>query len=164
MPAEAVISGSRRALLAAPAVALLWAGLLLGVSFLATPIKFTAQSLTLPVALDVGRATFHLLVKIEWVALAVLVVTAVSARLPLWHFAPIALIAACLLAQTLGLLPPLDARVTAIIAGEAVPRNSLHIAYVALEILKLMLLLGFATMVVGYWRSAGLFQPPQYLR
>ncbi|MCW5716877.1 MAG: hypothetical protein KIS68_03485 [Bauldia sp.] len=158
MPVEAVAAGSRWALLAAPAVALLWAGLLLGVSFLATPVKFTAQSLTLPVALDVGQATFHLLAKIEWVALALLVITAVSARLPLWHFAVIALVAACLLVQTLALLPSLDARVAAIIAGEAVPASSLHLAYVACEMLKLILLLGFTTAVVGYWGRAGVFQ------
>lgn len=161
MPVEAIIAGSRWALLAAPAVALLWAGILLGVSFLATPIKFTAPSLTLPVALDVGQATFHLLVKIEWAALALLTVTAVFARLPLWHFVPIALIAACLVIQTLGLLPPLDARVAAIIAGEPVPASSLHFAYVAVEILKLMLLFSFMTIVVAYWRSASIFQFPQ---
>jgi hypothetical protein len=38
--------------------AILWLGLLLGVSFLATPAKFLAPSLALPVALDVGRHTF----------------------------------------------------------------------------------------------------------
>lgn len=32
-------------------LATLWAGLLLGVSFLATPVKFLAPSLSLPVAL-----------------------------------------------------------------------------------------------------------------
>src|SRR5690606_35153067 len=41
-------------------VTLLWLGLLLGVSFLATPVKFAAPTLTLAVALDVGRVTFGL--------------------------------------------------------------------------------------------------------
>jgi hypothetical protein len=35
-----------------------WAGFLVGLSFLAMPVKFMAPSLTLPVALDVGRQTF----------------------------------------------------------------------------------------------------------
>jgi len=158
MPVEAAVAGARWALLAAPAIALLWAGLLVGVSFLATPIKFTAASLTLPVALDVGRVTFHLLVKFEWIALALLLATAMSARLPLWHFVPIVMIAACLLVQTFGLLPPLDARVAAIIAGEPVSKSSLHLVYVACEGIKLVLLLGSATAATGYWRSSGLFQ------
>ncbi|MGH6868523.1 MAG: hypothetical protein ACREDA_06585 [Methylocella sp.] len=36
----------------------LWIGVLIGISFIATPIKFKARSLTLPVALDVGQTTF----------------------------------------------------------------------------------------------------------
>ena len=40
-------------------------GLLIGVSFLATPVKFRAASLDLPVALDVGRVTFELFSKVE---------------------------------------------------------------------------------------------------
>jgi hypothetical protein len=36
----------------------LWAGMLLGVSFIATPAKFLAPSLPLAQALDVGRSSF----------------------------------------------------------------------------------------------------------
>jgi hypothetical protein len=45
---------------------ILYAGILLGISFLATPIKFLVPLLTLPVALDIGRITFHALIKLEW--------------------------------------------------------------------------------------------------
>src|SRR5690606_30735313 len=48
-------------------LAVLWTGLLLGVSFLATPVKFLAPSLSLPVALDVGRQTFMVF---NWVEVA----------------------------------------------------------------------------------------------
>jgi hypothetical protein len=47
-------------------VALVWAGMIIGVSGLATPIKFTAPSLTLPHALEGGRVTFHLFSRVEW--------------------------------------------------------------------------------------------------
>ena len=46
-------------------IAYVWLGLVLGVSFLATPVKFRAKSLTRPVALDVGRTTFHAFGKLE---------------------------------------------------------------------------------------------------
>jgi hypothetical protein len=36
------------------ALIMLWAGVLIGVSFLAAPAKFNAATLTLPVAMDVG--------------------------------------------------------------------------------------------------------------
>lgn len=61
--------GSRVGVLIA---ATLWLGLLLGVSFLATPAKFLAPSLTLPVALDVGRHTFFIFNKVEWLLSIVL--------------------------------------------------------------------------------------------
>jgi hypothetical protein len=54
----------------------IWAGLLLGVSFVATPAKFLAPSLPMTQALDVGRWTFHVLAWTEWgfvVATAVLI-------------------------------------------------------------------------------------------
>ena len=49
----------RRARLAVTLLAWLWAGLVLGVSFVATPVKFLAPSLSLADALAVGRVTFE---------------------------------------------------------------------------------------------------------
>lgn len=48
-------------------VALVWAGMVLGVSFLATAAKFLVPSLPRPVALDVGRHTFQVF---GWVEMA----------------------------------------------------------------------------------------------
>ena len=61
-------------------VAYAWFGLVVGVSFLATPIKFRAQSLTLPVALDVGRTTFHAMTRLEWLLTLALLGAMVVAR------------------------------------------------------------------------------------
>lgn len=41
-------------------VCLVWAGMVIGISFLEAPVKFMAPSLTRPVGLDVGR-TFSVL-------------------------------------------------------------------------------------------------------
>jgi hypothetical protein len=62
------------------AIALLWCGLLLGVSFLATPAKFMAPSLSLVVALDVGRQTFAVMNKVEWLFVAVLLALILTGR------------------------------------------------------------------------------------
>ena len=51
----------------------LWIGLLVGVCFIATPAKFQAQSLSLPVALDVGRSTFAIWNNVEWILIAFVV-------------------------------------------------------------------------------------------
>jgi hypothetical protein len=40
------------------AMLMLWAGVLIGVSFLAAPAKFGASGLSLPVAMEIGRREF----------------------------------------------------------------------------------------------------------
>ena len=57
-----------------PKLLLVWAGLAVGVAFVATPAKFLAPSLSLPVALDVGRHTFAVYDRIELALVATLVV------------------------------------------------------------------------------------------
>jgi hypothetical protein len=52
------------------AMIMLWAGVLIGVSFLAAPAKFNAPGLSLPVAMQIGRQEFGALNCAE-IALAV---------------------------------------------------------------------------------------------
>lgn len=118
--------------------------------FIATPAKFMAPSLSLPVALDVGRQTFLVFNRVEvGVAVALLVVLA-------WHqrtwFAVgfgVAMLA-CVLVETVLLLPLLDARVTIIIAGGMPARSSLHQLYIGIESIKL---LGLFILIVQSCRS-----------
>jgi hypothetical protein len=120
----------------------LWAGLLVGVSFIATPVKFLAPSLSLPVALDVGRQTFWALNWIEIGFAIVLLAIVLAGFRTMLAVSATLLLAAAVLAQALWLLPLLDARVTMIIAGQMPPPSSFHSFYVVLEVLKLALLAG----------------------
>src|SRR5689334_13709779 len=92
----------------------LWAGLLVGVSFIATPAKFQAPSLTRPVALDVGRATFAVWNNVEWFILAVLVSMIVMTRADLFAAAAVGALVVLLMIQSLMLLPLLNDRVVTI--------------------------------------------------
>jgi hypothetical protein len=122
------------------AVPLLWLGLLVGVSFVATPVKFNAASLSLPVALDVGRATFSVFHNIEWVMLAALVTAIVlSGPSPVPSVATV-LLAVALLLQSVWLLPVLNQRIAAIIAGNNPPPSPDHIYYIAADVAKAVLL------------------------
>lgn len=122
---------------------LIWAGIIFGVSLLATPAKFLAPDLSLTEALQVGRVTFRVLAVTEAVLLAlafvlVLLKPPVSRRSFLW---PV-VIAGVLLFQYAVLLPFLNVQTDQVMAGEAPGQSSsLHIAYVAVELLKLGLLL-----------------------
>lgn len=131
-------------------VAFVWLGLVLGVSFVATPAKFRAQSLTLPVALDVGRATFHAFGIVEWVMAAVLAASAVWARTALrpTDWALMSLVAVIVLVQAVWLIPHLDIRVAAVIAGDPLPRSHLHSLYVGVEVIKAL-----ALFAIGIWTA-----------
>jgi hypothetical protein len=144
---------------------LVWIGLLIGVSFLATPVKFLAPSLSLPVALDVGRQTFHWFGRVELVLAAVMLLAALATK----HFAgrddnekrriPVAaLLAVGLLAavgaQSAWLLPLLDARVEIILGGGMPAPSMLHRVYVAFEAAKLGVLIAVAWIAIGRLRGA----------
>lgn len=124
--------------------ALFWAGLLTGVSLLATPIKFTAPSLQLPVALEVGHVTFAALNKVEIAAALLLVLFVAGFGRSLWNLLGALLLVVLVALQTFWLLPVLDARVAIIVAGGTPPESSLHLLYVLVEAAKLAGLFGLA--------------------
>src|SRR5690606_18050648 len=102
-------------------VSLAWLGMLLGVSFLATPVKFQAPSLELEVALDVGRVTFDIFSRIEWALAALLVIATFFPRAPLAEMVFTAVAVLVVSIQAFWLLPVLDMRVEAVISGEPLP-------------------------------------------
>lgn len=125
-------------------LAVLWLGLLLGVSFLATPVKFQAQSLSLPVALEVGQVTFSLFAKVEW-ALALLTAGWLAAGRPGRSETVLVLpVLAIVALQAFWLLPVLDVRLEAVIAGMPPPPSGHHIIYIVAEAAKALMLLAVA--------------------
>jgi uncharacterized membrane protein (DUF485 family) len=124
------------------AAAFLWIGFVCAISFLEAWLKFRAPGVTVPIGLGIGRLVFNALNKIEWVFMATMAASA------LWHQASpgflqnglLATIGGILLAQTLWLLPALDARAGLHISGEPVPRSNLHIYFIAGELIKISLL------------------------
>lgn len=128
-------------------IAVLWLGLVLGVSFLATPVKFQAPTLDLIAALDVGRVTFALFSKIEWPLCATLIVAAaISPPLRRWSLTGATILAMLLFIQTIWLLPVLMERVSHIVAGATVSSTHHHLFYVLFEAAKALLLI---TLAVG---------------
>ncbi len=125
-------------------IAMLWLGILLGVSFLATPVKFQASTLTLPVALEVGRVTFAALTRVEWLLLVLLFLGTCLRPSHQGVRILMAALALLVLLQAAWLLPALDARVDAIMQGADLTPSSHHILYVMAEIAKGFLLLALS--------------------
>jgi hypothetical protein len=134
---------------AAAAIACLWVGLILGVSFLATLAKFKAAALTRPVALDVGRHTFQWLARAEWLLAVLLGSVLFIAGLPTLPATAFALLVAVLLLSAFWIAPQLYARADAIIAGGTPAPSSVHGVAVMAETLKLLLLLAIAAASFG---------------
>jgi hypothetical protein len=121
-----------------------WAGIVIGVSFIATIAKFNAPSLTRAVALDVGAHTFAMLCRIEWglfALLALMIVVAGAGRL---RMILVVSLLAILLVDSFWLFPQLHARTTLVIAGQPLPPSPLHAVSVAAQSAKVLLLAFFA--------------------
>ena len=125
-----------------------WVGLTVGVSMLATPVRFTASTITRPIALDVGRVVFAALNKAELVALVLLLIVVRVAGLARRWWALCGGLALIVMAQGLWLIPELSARTDIIIAGGEPPPSYAHAIYSSLELIKIGLLLycGFASL------------------
>ncbi|MDH3578698.1 MAG: hypothetical protein OEO71_12890 [Gammaproteobacteria bacterium] len=138
----------RNAILSPAWVCFLWTGMTVGVSMIATPVRFTAASITRPVALDVGRVVFAALNKAELVALALLLLIVRIAGLTRKWWAFCAILALIVLAQGIWLIPELAARTDIIIAGGEPPPSYAHAIYSSLELVKiaLLLFLGFSAL------------------
>lgn len=111
------------------ALVMFWIGLLVGVSFLATPAKFMAPSLALPVALDVGRYTFAIFNRVERIlAAALLILVFVRPMNAAIATGAAAVAALIVLVEAVWLLPALDQRVGLIIAGHQAPASQ-HLSH-----------------------------------
>jgi len=123
----------------AAAVAFSWLGMVLGISFLEAPLKFRAPGVTLPLGLGIGRIVFRALNRVELGLLVVLVV-AVSVGRDVLLLVVTAVLVVVVGAQLLGVRPRLNRRSDRVLAGEDVPRSRAHLAYVALEAVKVVAL------------------------
>ncbi|GLY68217.1 hypothetical protein Atai01_48360 [Amycolatopsis taiwanensis] len=125
----------------AAAACFTWFGMVLAISFLEAPLKFRAPGVTVPIGLGIGRIVFRALNAAE-IVLAIVVVVAVVLAGPHPVVLTSALIPVAVLAAQLGAVRPwLNRRSDRVLAGEELPRSRGHLAYVALEVVKVAALL-----------------------
>jgi hypothetical protein len=130
---------------------LLWTGMILGISFLESWVKFRAPSLTKPVALDVGRTVFGAFHKVQMVWLVLVLLTGCFAELNSFQWSVVIILTMIFLIQNFVFLPKLNHRATLIISGEQLPASSVHKFYAILELVKILLLLGLAGMLMIFY-------------
>lgn len=125
--------------IAIPITALLWSGMMLGIS-LESWVKFKTPSLMKPVGLDVGRTVFSAFHKAQFILLIILIVSGFIASLFPGSWLVVGLIALILVLQSVWIFPILSSRVDAIMAGAKISKSHLHTLYGILEVAKLALL------------------------
>ncbi len=125
-----------------PRAAMLVAGLVAGVSFIAQPLKFRAQDVPLAQLVSAGSAIFHGAHALQLLVLPLLLAAALRWRAHDGAAPALLAAASAALLLQLALMPAFDARVAALAAGQTLPPAPwLHVAYGALELAKLAALL-----------------------
>lgn len=127
-------------------LAAVWAGLVVGVAFFATPIKFLAPGVAMTDLLKVGKVTFQAFTWLE-LAMFVLLLALTVGRFTKPLITLLAGLAILLLVQKGLILPALDAGLDSVVAGQQSDGSNLHIVYIVIDFVKLVLLLlipGFA--------------------
>lgn len=121
----------------------LWLGFVLAISFLEAWLKFQAPGITIPLGLGIGRLVFFALNKTEWFfAMLILLMQIKSGNWKQIRMEWSALLIILLL-QTFWLLPLLDVRAEKVIQMVEIEPSNLHYYYVALEMIKVLILFVF---------------------
>lgn len=126
-----------------------WIGLILGLSFMETPLKFLAPGITTPLGLGIGRLVFIALSVAGWMILVVL--TLIGQARPRETRRGWLLIAAMwvvMIVESFVIRPALAARSDVIIAGGDPGESWLHYGYIAAELLLLVVLVWYVVNAV----------------
>jgi hypothetical protein len=120
-----------------------WLGMVLGISFIEAPLKFRAPGVTIPLGLGIGRLVFRALNIVECVLAAGLVVAVALGgfAVPVSVLVVVALV--LLGVQLVAIRPQLNRRTDRVLNAPAdadLPRSRAHVAYVAVELLKVVTL------------------------
>ncbi|MGV3761348.1 hypothetical protein [Parapedobacter sp.] len=138
----------------AAAVAFIWIGLILGISFLEAWLKFKAPGVTtaigLSIGLSIGRLVFRAVNRLEWLLtiwLSVYLVLQQAHWLSTENLVLFAIITLLVL-QTTWLLPKLNKRAQRVINNQPVKSSGLHVIYITAELMKVILLFNLGLSVL----------------
>ena len=122
-------------------ITILWVGFILAISFMETPLRFQAESITKVIALQVGRLVFHALNGCE-IAFALAILVCQLLNTPSKNSRRLFFLTVLVLVvQTVLLFAVLDGRTNAIIENREVQGAPYHMVYIGLEVVKLFSLI-----------------------
>lgn len=122
-------------------VSFIWVGFILSISFMEAWVKFRAESLDLPTALDVGQHVFGALNMVERLFSAFLLLVLFYKYTDRIIVTSGVVVFTFIVAQSGYLLPELNEHAQLIIQGMQPEKSSVHMMYGVMEILKLVALI-----------------------
>jgi hypothetical protein len=131
------------------ALAFVWLGMVLAISFLEAPLKFRAPGVTLQIGLGIGRLVFRALNSVEVVFALVILAIVAAGPTPVRITAAFGVALAALAIQLIAVRPRLTRRSDQVLAGHDAPRSHGHYAYVGLEAVKVVALLVAGILLLG---------------
>lgn len=117
-------------------VSFIWIGFILSISFMEAWVKFRAESIDLPTALDVGQHVFGALNVVERLFSVFLLIVIFYRYTDKVVVAAGSLIFTFIVAQSGYLLPELNEHAQLIIQGMQPEKSSVHMMYALMEVLK----------------------------
>jgi hypothetical protein len=132
----------------AVAAVFVWLGMVLAISFVEAPLKFRAPGVTLKVGLGIGRLVFRALNVFEYVFAVVVAFALFTHETPAALNIAMFVAVGALLTQTIVVRPLLSRRTSAVLEGEEGQRSRAHLAYVALELVKVIALVWTGVLLI----------------
>lgn len=129
----------------------LWLGLIIGISFIEAPLKFTAPGITIPLGLGIGRRVFFAMNMVEILFFAALLAGSVRRGLDkAWGWG-VGIAGLMLLLKTAAIRPGLSRRTDAVLAGNSDGGSLWHYAYIGVEFVLAIALVALLVMAVKRW-------------
>ncbi len=138
-------SGTRLAV----AAVFVWLGMVLAISFVEAPLKFRAPGVTLTIGLGIGRLVFRALNVFEYVFAFVIAFALFTQETSAALNIALCVAVGALLTQTIVVRPLLTRSSSAVLEGEEGRRSRAHLAYVALEVVKMTGLVWTGVLLIG---------------
>ncbi|GAA6211404.1 hypothetical protein NBRC116602_11450 [Hyphomicrobiales bacterium 4NK60-0047b] len=132
------------------ALPFVWAGAILGHSFIATPAKYNAPNLEHATAQEIGHATFTLFFIFEALFLAIITGTMVLSEVGPYLWFVFGLVLICLFLQRYYLKPIIYNKVDDYVHNRPLPTTFHRKFYSVLEAFKFLTLIGLGTLLIRY--------------
>lgn len=128
-----------------------WLGLIIGISLIEAPLKFTAPGITIPLGLGIGRLVFAAMNWVELVIAVILLWALLKSGVDRAYRGLTCVLIAILIIKVTVIRPLLNQRTDAVLAGVDDGGSALHLFYIAADGLLILGLITALVLAVRRW-------------